>query len=100
MLTDKEEINHFSKQIAKSSVKGIAKIGLKGIVKSAADFIHSPHDFSFFKDSDFIFHGAPLVVFLTSPKDNEWAGLDIGMCAQNKMLAAKSRKKDNVFFVE
>jgi nitroreductase len=37
-----------------------------------------------------IFHDAPLVFFITAPKVNEWAGLDIGMCAQNIMLTAKS----------
>lgn len=43
---------------------------------------------------DFIFHGAPVVIFITAPKDNDWAGLDIGMCAQNMMLAAKSMGLD------
>jgi nitroreductase len=31
-----------------------------------------------------------VVIFITAPKDNEWAPLDIGMCAENIMLAAKS----------
>ena len=39
---------------------------------------------------DPVFHGAPVVIFITSKKDNEWAALDIGMCSQNIMLAAKS----------
>ena len=95
ILADKEEIKAFSKQIAKASVKGIAQTGLKSIVKSAAEFIHSPHDLSFFKGDDFIFHGAPVVIFVASPKDNEWAGLDIGMCSQNMMLAAKSLGLDS-----
>jgi nitroreductase len=30
-----------------------------------------------------------VVIFITAPKDNEWAALDIGMCSQNMMLAAK-----------
>ena len=90
VLTDKELIKEFSKQIGRASIKGIAKMGLKTIVKSAKDFIHSPHDFSFFKDSDFVFHGAPVVVFITAPKKNEWATLDVGMCSQNMMLAAES----------
>lgn len=41
-------------------------------------------------NDDPVFHGAPVVIFITSPKDNEWAGLETGMCAQNMMLAAKS----------
>lgn len=95
VVSDKEKIHLFSKQIAKASVKNIASISLKDIAKSISEFIHSPHDFSFFKDSDFVFHGAPLVVFITSPRDNEWAALDIGMCAQNMMLAAKSLGLDS-----
>jgi nitroreductase len=39
---------------------------------------------------NFVFHDAPVVIFITAPKDNEWAPLDIGMCAENIMLAAKS----------
>ncbi len=39
---------------------------------------------------DKVFHGAPLVVLLSAPKDYEWAQLDIGMCVQNMMLAARS----------
>lgn len=39
---------------------------------------------------DPIFYGAPVVIFLTVPGNNEWASLDIGLCAQNIMLAAKS----------
>jgi nitroreductase len=34
--------------------------------------------------------GAPVIIFITAPKENEWAGLDSGMCWQNSMLAAKS----------
>lgn len=40
--------------------------------------------------TDPIFHNAPLVIFLVGPKESIWAGLDLGMCAQNIMLAAKS----------
>ena len=32
--------------------------------------------------------------FITGPRNNEWADLDIGMCAQNIMLAAKSMGLD------
>jgi nitroreductase len=42
-----------------------------------------------------IFHGAPAVIFITADKSNEWADIDIGMCAQNIMLAAKSLGYDS-----
>jgi len=48
-----------------------------------------------FKRPDPIFHGAPVVIFITALRENEWASLDIGMCAQNMMLAAKALGLDS-----
>jgi nitroreductase len=45
---------------------------------------------SFAQRKDMIFYGAPVVIFITSPKDNEWGTFDVGICSQNIMLAAKS----------
>lgn len=90
ILTTKENIQAFSKEIAKAATKVFLKTGVKNIVKTAVDAIHLSHGIDFFKGEDPIFHGAPVVIFITSPKDNEWALLDVGMCAQNIMLAAKS----------
>lgn len=95
VVTDKELIKSMSKQIARISVKQIAKIGIKGIVKSIWHYVHSPHDLGFFKQTDFIFHEAPLVIFITASHENEWAALDVGMCCQNMMLAAKSLGLDS-----
>lgn len=39
---------------------------------------------------DPIFYGASAVILLAAPTKNEWAALDIGMCAENMMLAARS----------
>lgn len=50
-----------------------------------------PHAAEFLKTENPIFHGAPLVIFITCPEQaSPWAMLDIGMCSQNIMLAAKS----------
>jgi nitroreductase len=95
ILTKKEDIKTFSKEIAKASAKGILKSGIKNIVKTVSSGFHLSHGIDFFKAEDPIFHGAPIVIFITSPKDNEWAALDIGMCAQNMMLAAKSLGLDS-----
>lgn len=95
MLTNKEQIKLFSKETAKAAAKGILKSGIRGIVKTASSFLHFSHGMDFFKAEDPIFHGAPVVIFITSPKDNEWAALDIGMCSQNIMLAAKSLGLDS-----
>ena len=90
VLTDKKEIKAFSKEIGKASFKGISKIKIGDAGKAIVSALLHPHDLSFFKGDDFIFHGAPVVIFITAPKDNDWAALDIGACAQNMMLAAKS----------
>ncbi|MEO7486450.1 MAG: nitroreductase family protein, partial [Ferruginibacter sp.] len=54
-----------------------------------------PGAIELFKNSDHVFYGAPVVIFITAPADNEWASLDVGMCAQNMMLAAKSLGLDS-----
>lgn len=54
----------------------------------------TPHIVEFLKKKNPIFHGAPVVIFITAPKINEWAALDIGMCSQNFMLAAKAAGLD------
>lgn len=107
ILTGQEEIQRYSKEIAVAAIKGIAtgvakkgirgflKTGFKQIIKTGRDFLHFSHGSDFLKAKDAIFHGAPVVIFITSPKDNEWAALDIGMCAQNIMLAAKSMGLDS-----
>jgi nitroreductase len=90
VLTDKEMIKSFSKEISAVAVKGFVRSGAKGIVDVASHLLHLAHGSNFHAMEDPVFHGAPVVVFLTAPRDNEWASLDIGMCAQNMMLAAKS----------
>lgn len=95
VLTNKEDIKAFSKEIATAAFKGVVKSGIKGIIKTTKEFLHFSHGADFFKAPDAVFHGAPVVIFITAPKDNEWAGLDIGMCSQNIMLAAKSLGLDS-----
>jgi nitroreductase len=90
ILTKADEIQEFSKEIAKAAAKGMLQSGIKNIVKTASSALHLSHGIDFLTAKDPIFHGAPVVVFISSPKDNEWAALDIGMCSQNMMLAAKS----------
>jgi nitroreductase len=94
VLTERSDINEFSKAIRLGAVKGIFKSGIKQIVKTIITAFHFPKGADFTKEEDMIFHGAPVVIFITSPKDNEFAALDIGMCAQNMMLAAKGMGLD------
>mgnify|MGYP003444277114 CR=1 FL=1 len=107
VLTNKEDIKLYSKEIAVAAIKGIVtgvvKKGIRGIlktsmrkiIKTGKDFLHFSHGSDFLKAEDAIFHGAPVVIFIASPKDNEWASLDVGMCAQNIMLSAKSLGLDS-----
>ncbi len=90
ILTDKDLIHSFSKEIGKVAAKGVLKTGVKGIINSLRGPFHLLQGIKFVMTSDPVFHGAPVVIFITAPKENEWASLDVGMCAQNMMLAAKT----------
>ncbi len=72
----------------------IKSIG-KEIAVKADEYFHLAHGIHISQTEDTIFYGAPLVVFISAPRDSEWAQLDIGMCAQNMMLAAKSLGLDS-----
>lgn len=95
VVTHKNTIATFSKEIVKIASKMVMKSAIKHPIETIKTLLHfssSPIDL----DSEHaIFHGAPIVIFITSSRDNEWAGLDIGMCAQNMMLAAKSLGVDS-----
>ncbi|HVX50768.1 MAG TPA: nitroreductase [Chitinophagaceae bacterium] len=60
------------------------------ILAAAKEEMHLLAGSPFLDSHDAVFHGAPVVIFLSAPTDNEWAAFDIGMCAQNMMLAAKA----------
>ncbi|MGZ3920845.1 MAG: nitroreductase family protein [Bacteroidia bacterium] len=96
IITSPDDIKLFSKEIVKAGLKSFGDMPIKkaaGMVLSGLS--HLSHGIDFFKSSDAVFHGAPVVIIITSPKDNEWAALDIGMCSQNIMLAAKSLGLDS-----
>ncbi|MDP4147951.1 MAG: nitroreductase [Bacteroidota bacterium] len=93
VLTNKETIKAFSKEIAGVAMKGALRSGVSGIaqmLKAASGLLHLSRGVDLHAIKDPVFYGAPVVIFLTARRDNEWASLDIGMCAQNIMLAAKS----------
>jgi nitroreductase len=94
VITDKILIAAFSKEIKASAMKRFVRSGIRNIVEMTSHLLHFPHGLDFGSHADPVFHGAPVVIFITGPKKNEWAHLDIGMCAQNMMLAAKSMGLD------
>lgn len=57
---------------------------------AAEAYFYLAHGVHLSQATDRVFHGAPAVIFVSAPKDYEWAQLDVGMCVQNMMLAAKS----------
>jgi nitroreductase len=78
VLTNEEKIKLYSSEICKVA-NNILHLSLK----------------DFHNEEDVVFHGAPVVIFITAPKNNDWAALDVGMCCQNIMLAAKSLGYDS-----
>jgi nitroreductase len=96
IVTSKEDIQLFSSEIFKVGLKSISSLGIKNLAKAVVSGIkHLFQGIDFLKAKDPIFHGAPVVIFITAPKENVWASLDIGMCSQNIMLAAKSLGLDS-----
>jgi len=90
ILTDRELIRHFGHEIGKLAFKEIGHMNLKDVIKSSLSFFHLSTIKNFIGTDDHVFHDAPVVIFITAPKADEWGGLNIGMCAQNIMLAAKA----------
>ncbi len=65
------------------------------IAAAAEQHAYLSHGVHLSQPADRIFFGSPLVIFISAPKTNEWSRLDVGMCAQNMMLAATSLGLDS-----
>ena len=94
VVTHKEKIQSFSKEISKITAKEFLKAGPGRMIKNIIHLFNFSQRFQYLKTKDHVFYEAPVVIFITGPRNNEWADLDIGMCAQNIMLAAKSMGLD------
>src|ERR1022692_2807394 len=68
VLTDKGTIKSFSKEIAGIAFKGIANSGVKGVIQTASHLLYFAHGFNFQALTDPVFHGAPVVIFITAPR--------------------------------
>ncbi|MFM2208190.1 MAG: hypothetical protein RL213_2165 [Bacteroidota bacterium] len=90
ILTDHEQIAMLSKEITRTAAIRFAKQGMRQLLKSAVELYQAYKSTDFKWSEDAVFHGAPAVIFLTAPADNEWAATDVGMCVQNMLLAACS----------
>jgi len=96
ILSQKEDIELFSAEIIKAAKRSFTEMSFKSVAHAIVSGItHLSHGIDFLTSKDPVFYGAPVVIFISAPKDNEWAGLDIGMCSQNIMLAAKAMGLDS-----
>jgi nitroreductase len=91
VVTSKEDIKLYSSEIVKQGIHTMPKLSLKKVFKAIVTTVtHASSIIDFLREDDPVFHGAPVVIFITANADDEWAALDIGMCAQNMLLASKS----------
>lgn len=90
VLLDKKLIKTLSKEIAEIAIKEIRHTNVREIVKMTLSSFHLSTMIDFLQTADHIFYGAPVIIFITSPVNDAWGALDVGMCSQNIMLAAKA----------
>ncbi|XZF15172.1 nitroreductase family protein [Chitinophagaceae bacterium MMS25-I14] len=90
IVTDRDKIKLFSQEISHIALKEVKHMAVKDVIKTTLSFFHLSDVIHFLNTSDHIFYEAPVVIFIAAATDDDWAPLDIGMCAQNIMLAAKS----------
>jgi nitroreductase len=94
VVTHQETIQSFSKEISKITAKELLKAGPGRVIKTIIHLFNFSQGLKYLKTKDHVFYEAPVIIFITGPRNNEWVDLDIGMCAQNIMLAAKSMGLD------
>lgn len=90
VLTDPERIKKISKDIEKLALKKMKQKGVMEFAKLALSLFHFSAIKNFLSTTDHVFYHAPVVIFITHLRDNQWGKIDVGMCAQNIMLAAKA----------
>jgi nitroreductase len=78
VVTDKPLISSLSKRIF-----------------NAANEVYHHFPENVITEDDPVFHSAPAVVIITTPKNEAWGAMDAGMCAQNLMLAANALGLDS-----
>ncbi|MDR3680045.1 MAG: nitroreductase [Flavipsychrobacter sp.] len=94
IVTDKEKIELFSKEISEIAIKQIKHVRIKDLLKMTLSHFHFSKVIDLIKTQDHIFYNAPVVIFITAPRKDDWGKLSVGMCAQNILLAAKAMGLD------
>ncbi len=90
VLTDPERIKKISKDIEKLALKKMKEHSVKEFAKLALSLFHFSAIKHFLSTADHVFYNAPVVIFISHQLGDEWGKIDVGMCAQNMMLAAKA----------
>lgn len=88
-------IRMFSHQISEIAVEEIRHTTLKEMKKMTLSSYHLSRMMDYLKAEDHIFYDAPVLILITTPKDDNWGQIAAGMCAQNMMLAAKALGLDS-----
>lgn len=81
-------IQQLSSAIGHYALKEVWKKGPRAVISAIRSMFHFVRTLRHHHPHDHVFYGAPVVIFIAGPRNSEWAPLDIGMCAQNIMLAA------------
>lgn len=81
-------IKQLSDAISHYALKQVWKNGPRAVISAIRSMFHFVRTLRHHHPHDHVFYGAPVIIFIAGPRDSEWAALDIGMCAQNIMLAA------------
>lgn len=68
VLTEKETILEFSKEIEKIAFRKVIKSGPKQILKTVASLLHFSFVTGILKGGDSVFYGAPVVIFISAPR--------------------------------
>lgn len=90
VLTDPERIKKISGDIEKLALKKMKQQGVKEFAKLALSRFHFSAVKHFLSTADHVFYHAPVVIFISHERNDEWGKIDVGMCAQNIMLATKA----------
>lgn len=80
-------IKQFSAAVSHYALKQVWKNGPRAVISAIRSMFHFIRTVRHHHPHDHVFYGAPVIIFIAGPRSSEWASLDIGMCAQNIMLA-------------
>ena len=82
---------HFSFVTNPDVIKSVEDASFEALMANAGE-----DDKARIKQRGTIFYGAPLVVFISADRNNEWGGIDAGIAVENLAVAAQSMELGSV----